>query len=802
MFQCEGYRRSVTLLLLIFLALAAETRISAQQAAHPENPVYEKLKKFELQGKASVSNLAFRRDRAAMTFTGTFYFAAPVNNRVAGAVFIGDGTFRAEAPDLPYEKEYMKRFIGADVAESDFHTAVLRFTDDTFDIIGKGIDASASAPNDAQKLAQELDGRLLKETGANISSRLLVSIINNESPGVFLAQFDKGKRGRFTYLIDPQTRLIASSFEINAGEKVALFSYAQNHYTNDIWIASNSLEDLDKKRVRYSDEFDLAVPLNYSMEIDIREPRRVLRTKMRIDFESLADNFSALPMTINEGLGEYNNERLKCSMRMASAKQNGQDIPYIQEDWETGLTLVLPQPVKKGDRFSVELALDGDFISKQRTFENNYYPETSTGWFPKHGYLQRSKFDLIFRHKKNDVVASIGKLVREAEAADAKDDRMTEFKMDKPVSFATFAAGKLERKTEKRKLPFGEMQLEIYSIPASLGTIKESFLLAEMGNALDYFSQYFGPYPYDDFRATIHPFQYGQGFGTMLLLPYVEGIDEATRTVFAFLAHETSHQWWGNVVAWRSYRDQWLSEGFAEYSGMLYTGLRQNPKALRDLLKRARFDMESAAKGDKGIIGKVSEVGPLIMGQRLNTRLMKNAYENLVYTKGALVLRMLHFLFTDPDTGKGDAFFQMLSDFVKQYQGRAASTEDFMKVAGEHFAGTPVARQYGLSDLNWFFQQWVFEAKYPSYRMEYSIEPAANGQFTVSGNILQENAGPDWFMPLPATIRLAGNQAGKILVYVKGPQSSFTFKLPAKPESIELDPDNWIFSEKTGTKKK
>jgi hypothetical protein len=57
-------------------------------------------------------------------------------------------------------------------------------------------------------------------------------------------------------------------------------------------------------------------------------------------------------------------------------------------------------------------------------------------------------------------------------------------------------------------------------------------------------------------------------------------------------------------------------------------------------------------------------------------------------------------------------------------------------------------------------------------------------------------------MPLPATIRLAGNQAGKILVYVKGPQSSFTFKLPAKPESIELDPDNWIFSEKTGTKKK
>ena len=40
------------------------------------------------------------------------------------------------------------------------------------------------------------------------------------------------------------------------------------------------------------------------------------------------------------------------------------------------------------------------------------------------------------------------------------------------------------------------------------------------------------------------------------------------------MSHETAHQWWGNIVAWRSYRDQWLSEGFAEYSGVLYTAIR------------------------------------------------------------------------------------------------------------------------------------------------------------------------------------------------------------------------------------
>ena len=53
----------------------------------------------------------------------------------------------------------------------------------------------------------------------------------------------------------------------------------------------------------------------------------------------------------------------------------------------------------------------------------------------------------------------------------------------------------------------------------------------------------------------------------MLAIP---NADSARKGTFVFLAHETAHQWWGNIVAWRSYRDQWLSEGFAEYSGLLY----------------------------------------------------------------------------------------------------------------------------------------------------------------------------------------------------------------------------------------
>src|SRR5205814_10098636 len=96
---------------------------------------------------------------------------------------------------------------------------------------------------------------------------------------------------------------------------------------------------------------------------------------------------------------------------------------------------------------------------------------------------------------------------------------------------------------------------------------KEDFVLAELNNCVRYFSLLFGKYPYPVFRAAFHPFDYGQGFPTMLMIP---GTDEATMYTYQFIAHETSHQWWGDSVLWRSYRDQWLSEGFAEYSGFLY----------------------------------------------------------------------------------------------------------------------------------------------------------------------------------------------------------------------------------------
>jgi aminopeptidase N len=175
-------------------------------------------------------------------------------------------------------------------------------------------------------------------------------------------------------------------------------------------------------------------------------------------------------------------------------------------------------------------------------------------------------------------------------------------------------------------------------------------------------------------------------------------------------------------------------------------------------------------------------------------------YQTLIYNKGALVLRMLHFLLSDPTTGDDKAFFAMMTDFVNRFRNDYASTDDFRMVANEHFAKSPIARAYRLSDLNWFFQQWVYQSDMPSYRMDYRIEDQPDGKVLVTGSITQENAGEKWFMVLPVVFSFGPKQEARGMVHAFGPTAEFKIRLPTRPRKVELDPDHWIIAEKVSTK--
>jgi hypothetical protein len=247
-----------------------------------------------------------------------------------------------------------------------------------------------------------------------------------------------------------------------------------------------------------------------------------------------------------------------------------------------------------------------------------------------------------------------------------------------------------------------------------------------------------------------------------------------------------------------------LSEGFAEYSGLLYTRFRDGRGSEKELIDQLRYELKMPPRTLTGVgKGRLSDVGPLILGHRLSTRETGGAYTALIYDKGALVLRMLHFLFTDPVNGNDKPFFDMMSDFVRRHKNGLASTEDFFAVANEHVAQTPLAKKFGYKDLGWFYRQWVLQTHLPAYRLDCTIEPQPDGGAIIKGTVSQDGLpeGEQWFMPLPLVLRFGKGQEAHGTVAAYGPKTPVNIKLPMRPEKVELDPDLWILSEKTSTEK-
>ena len=84
----------------------------AQEPSQSPNTLYDHTLAFAWSGESlAVEDVRLKRDRAEMAFTGAFYFSTPVNGRVTGAVFHGQGTFLAPVPPSASEQDNVRRLF-------------------------------------------------------------------------------------------------------------------------------------------------------------------------------------------------------------------------------------------------------------------------------------------------------------------------------------------------------------------------------------------------------------------------------------------------------------------------------------------------------------------------------------------------------------------------------------------------------------------------------------------------------------------------------------------------------------------
>jgi len=391
------------------------------------------------------------------------------------------------------------------------------------------------------------------------------------------------------------------------------------------------------------------------------------------------------------------------------------------------------------------------------------------GWLPDTGYLDCTDFGLTVTVPERFVVAGVGEIVREI----VSDGYRTKSWVGGHCTrFPGFVAG------DMRAFDFdvGSTRFWIF---AENGAAARKSVLPEIESSLGFYGKLFGPYPYSKISICPVNWGHGRGFATLLTLTGFSSTTELGNLVAVgdwqagLYCHEVSHQWWGNIVGWFSPADQWLSEGFAEMSTLMYLQSARDNDSVEKRLKDWAYNAK-----------RLDEKGAICLG---GYRLGKGYFE-LTYHKGAYVMHMLRMMIGD------EAIIRILRTFVEQFKWKQATTSDFQEVCELALGRERLIELGGEPSLGWFFNQWIYSTGYPEYEYSWSRKKAKGGAWEVTCKIRQ--VGKKLFkMPLPIWVWTKdGNRyVSKRLVHEK--EHEFVLTVPSKPKKVELDAFNSVLCE-------
>ena len=742
---------------------------------------YQQLRNIGLQsGSITVENLRFKRDSATFLLNaGTLCFVAPVNNKVTGAVFVGDGKLLLDPP-IASERTSLSVFTKEKEYAETFDHLVLRFTDNTYEEL-KSAGKPANAPCDLDLLHNSAKV-MRKEVNYNLDGRILQDVASTEPGGLFVA-FVHGKHydGKTLFTIDPHGAhsVYPEEISLETYNENKLGIWAAFHYTPE--YASGAATSGQKNGVIHIDHQQLDTEFDKAGHLD---------GKAVVTFVSRAPGSKVVPFNLFR------------TLRVSSVTgQSGESLNFIQEDKneDPQFWVILSRPLGKDERYEITVKYAGkDAVSAEGA--GNYYPIARTSWYPNSAagdFGEYTNYDMTFRIPKGMIIAATG--TRISETSDGGHN-VTVWKSESPLAVAGFNFGSFKKEDGKvAKPPMDVSSFANVNPPSWVDSVKQSEVGDPMGGletshirsncavgsmnttilnkkalgeaqySLAVFSEYFGTLPYKQLAMTQQTASnYGQSWPMLVYLPITYLFDDTVRhclgypdtsAYFSIVApHEVAHQWWGHMVGFNSYRDQWMSEGFAEMSASLYIQFLYNKEPQRyakfwnDELKLLT---ERNKEGYRAI-----DAGPVTMGYRLNnSREGFGITRRLIYPKGAYVLQMVRMMMYDRQSGD-QRFKETMRDFVTTYAGQSATTEDFKAVAEKHM--TPTMDLEGNHKMDWFFNEYVYGTQLPNYKLDYSFELGPDGDFVLIMKLNQSGVSPEFRMLVPIYLELANGQVVRL----------------------------------------
>ncbi|MGV3661667.1 MAG: M1 family aminopeptidase [Prosthecobacter sp.] len=383
-------------------------------------------------------------------------------------------------------------------------------------------------------------------------------------------------------------------------------------------------------------------------------------------------------------------------------------------------------------------------------------------WFPSYDYPnERFTSEVICHAPKDMEVVSNGSL--KSKTPEAGDLVAWHWLQDKPhVNYLiALACGHFHKLEDKA----GALPLAMLVPPSHKAQAANAF--ADTGKIIEFYQKEIGiPFAWDKYyQVYCLDFLFGGMENTSCTFEAAGMLfnadTEDLRTLHRLDAHETAHQWFGDLVTCRDWAHLWLNEGFASYYTVLYEEQKSGKDAfLWSLWQEADEVLQST--DTRPIVWR--DYGDPI--QQFDTR---------AYPKGAWVLHMLR-----SQLG-ADLFRRCIKTYLERHRNGIVGTDDLQDVIEE------------LSGLSFdqFFDQWLYHGGVPELKIDQSWDSATKQvKITVRQTQKLSEQVRLFRLPLPVSFTVAGaKEPLRFTMGVSKDVEDFYFTLPAQPELVRIDPD-------------
>lgn len=310
--------------------------------------------------------------------------------------------------------------------------------------------------------------------------------------------------------------------------------------------------------------------------------------------------------------------------------------------------------------------------------------------------------------------------------------------------------------TYARKVPGqagpDSVMIQDYVYPAALADVKPVF--DQTAGIVTAFSELFGAYPFanEKYGHTLAPLSGGMEHQTMTTIGVIN---------FSIVAHELGHQWFGDHVTCKTWKDIWLNEGFATYCEYLAFQKLQPANAANDMFSNHAQVMQSGS-------GSIWFEDTANVGRIFDSR--------LTYAKGGSFIHILRF-----EINNDSLFFDILRTYQQQFAFSTAGTLDF-KALLELKTGR---------DFTQVFDQWFYGEGFPAFQVGWNV---VDDTLYIRSNQSGTSSSTPLFIT-PVEYKLVTTGLDTVIRVMHGKNLEW-YKVPFKREivNVQVDPNNWIIN--------